>query len=54
MLTEPNGKDNCQYCAKNKAERIEMQLVPQDDAEGDLDDVAEDVDIHRQDAPMLQ
>ncbi len=31
-----------------------MQLVPQDDAEGNLDDVAEDVDIHRQDAPMLQ
>lgn len=54
MLTEPNGKDDCQYCAQNEAERIEMQLVPQDDAEGDLDDVAEDVDIHRQDAPMLQ
>lgn len=31
-----------------------MQFVPQDDAEGYLDDVAEDVDIHRQDAPMLQ
>ena len=54
MLTEQNGKDNCQYCAQNEAERIEMQLVPQDDAEGDLDDVAEDVDIHRQDTPMLQ
>ena len=54
MLTEPNGKDNCQYRTKNEAERIEMQLVPQDGAEGDLDDVAEDVDIHRQDTPMLQ
>ena len=54
MLTEPNGKDNCQYRTKNEAERIKMQLVPQDGAEGDLDDVAEDVDIPRQDAPMLQ
>ena len=31
-----------------------MQLIPTDDAEGDLDNVAEDVDIHRQDTPMLQ
>lgn len=54
MLTEPDEKDNCQYCTQNETERIEMQLVPQDDAEGDLDDVAEDVDIHRQDTPRLQ
>ncbi len=31
-----------------------MQFIPQDDAEGDLDDIAEDVDIHGEDAPMLQ
>lgn len=31
-----------------------MQFIPQGDAEGDLENIAEDVDVHGQNAPMLQ